>query len=143
MFIRLFDTERIATDFFRDISDWATKKKQLEVYIVAGSHLVKVQIEAMSNNFNGRAGISCKVLEVSGEVISKEDQALNLCNEEFTDTYPTVKEQLNVVREALAKFDIYDKIFLVSKEFAEGYLGVIRIRKRIQAKERRSADVHI
>lgn len=139
----IFNPERIVNNFFRDINDWTTEKKQLETYIVAGRDLVKIKIEATQSNLRGRASISCRVLEVNGEDISSETQELKIANDEFINTYPTVEEQLNVVKEALAKFDIHGKVLSVSKVYAEGYLRAIRIRKRIQERERRGADVHI
>ena len=143
MFNRIFSTERITTDFFRNISDFATQKKQLDVYVVVGRDLVKIQMMASVNNLCARASMVCKVLEVNGEGISKEEQDLNICRAEFNDSCPTTEEQLKVVREALAKFNIHGKILSVSKEYAEGQLRMIRIRERMRGKEGRRDNVHI
>lgn len=143
MFNGIFSAERIANDFLRDIRDWTTEKKQLEAFIIAGRDLAKIQIEASSNKLLGRAGMACKVLEVNGETISKDEQNLNACRAEVIGACPTTEEQLKIVREALAKFNIRGKVFSVSKVYADGYLRAISIRKRMQEREEGGADVHI
>lgn len=117
-----------------DIREWSTKRAEKTVYLMAKTTLVRVLIEATLNENFGEAGMSCKVIEINGELIPPKEQEEKKAAIKLFDVVPTPGEQMNLLLEALSNFQIYHKPAMVSDDYAKNYIRVLEMEKRLAVK---------
>ena len=123
-----------------DIREWTTKKTKKTMYLIVGSCLAKVMIEATMNEAYGRAGMSCKVLEIDGKTIPRDDQEKERAVIHLVNDVPTPQEQINLVLEALGNFKLYGRPAAVSDDYARGHLRALEMKVRIGTKTRQEKE---
>lgn len=115
-----------------DIREWTTKRTEKKIYIMVGSTLVKVLIEATMNESFGKANMFCKVLEIDGrELAIKEQEEKSVSIRRFNNVVPTQQEQVNLLLETLGKHNIHGRPALVSDDYARGHIRMLEMKRRL------------